>query len=75
MSPIPSGSEPARDEGDTVDITINRPTANASRLAPTEEVVDNLRLLDFLRTLPAVDVALAGASDGQLSVIHILRNG
>jgi hypothetical protein len=37
--------------------------------------VDNSALLDLLRPLPAIDVALARTGHGQLRVIHILGDG
>ena len=56
-----------------------RPLSQASQLpqgiALADERVDNSGLVDFDRALPTVDVALAGAGDGQLRLIHILVDG
>ncbi len=37
--------------------------------------VDNSGLFDFDRAFPAVDIALTGASNSQLRLIHILVDG
>ena len=56
-----------------------RPLSQASQLpqeiALAGEVVDNSGLFDFDRAFPAVDVALAGAGNSQLGLIHILVDG
>ena len=40
-----------------------------------DDAVDNSGLFDFDRAFPAVDIALAGPSYGQLGFIHILVDG
>ena len=56
-----------------------RPLSRASQLpqeiALAEERVDNSDLVDFDRAFPTVDIALAGAGNSQLRLIHILVDG
>ena len=52
-----------------------RALSPASRLLQVVRIVDKSGLFDFDRTLPTVDVALAGAGYRQLRLIHILVDG
>ncbi|RQO54167.1 hypothetical protein DBR46_16315 [Pseudomonas sp. KBW05] len=74
---VKCGSGLARECGVSVESSVtDTPHSRASPLPHwifvAGEIVGNSGLFDFDRTLPTIDVALAGAGYRQLRLIHIL---